>query len=166
MAIGPKADSGTVPRKDQTRRLGEDYGKPAEDQPCEDGAAADPADEGQPEQRREHLRCKRQDKACKDRRGDGGKGCKCRHRQERNRQRDAGDELLRVQQRPPGLASVSDATPGNDKLVFTYHPTGWAKAAAQTLLLSPDGKGAAARVVCISNQGRPTLRPEGMAQCS
>ena len=83
-----------------------------------------------------------------------------------NRRRDSGEELIRVQSRLAGLSSVASAAAANDKSVFSYHPTGWAKAASQTLLLSPNGRGAAARVVCISSQGRPTLRPEGWTQCS
>ncbi len=83
-----------------------------------------------------------------------------------NRRREAAEPLLRVQHRLPGLASVASSAAQNDKAVFSYQPTGWAKAASQTLLLTPDGRGAAVRVLCISSQGRPTLRPEGFAQCS
>lgn len=82
-----------------------------------------------------------------------------------NRRRDANEELLRVQQRPPGLASVGSATPANDRSIVSYQSTGWAKAAAQTLLFTAQG-GAVARVVCISNQGRPVLRPQGQTACS
>lgn len=83
-----------------------------------------------------------------------------------NRKRDAGEELVRVQQRLPGLASIADAAPLNDKTIFTYHPTGWAKAAAQTFVFTPQSGSANVRVVCISSQGRPTLRPEGQSECS
>ena len=62
--------------------------------------------------------------------------------------------------------SVASLAPQNDKSVFSYHATGWAKAASQTLLFSPEGSAAQPRVVCISSQGRPTLRPEGLNQCS
>lgn len=83
-----------------------------------------------------------------------------------NRRLDAGEETLRVQQRLPGLASVASLAPQNDKAIFSYHPTGWAKAASQTLLFTPQARVAQARVVCISSQGRATLRPEGLSQCS
>ena len=79
--------------------------------------------------------------------------------------RGGGEELIRVQQRPAGLASVGDATPAGDKRLFTYHPTGVAKGASQTLVFAPQGQGTA-RVVCISFQGRPVLRPKGLTECS
>lgn len=82
-----------------------------------------------------------------------------------NQRRDSGEELIRVQQRFAGLASVGDATPAGDKRIFSYHPTGFAKAASQTLLFAPLGQGAT-RVVCISSQGRPVLRPKGLTECS
>lgn len=82
-----------------------------------------------------------------------------------NRRRDAGEELLRVQQGPSGLASIASTAPANDKASISYQPTGWAKAASQTLLFTAQG-GAAQRLVCISSQGRPVLRPQGQAACS
>lgn len=82
-----------------------------------------------------------------------------------NRARDAGEELLRVQQRPLGLASLGSTAPANDRPIISYQPTGWAKAATQTLLFTARG-GALVRVVCISNQGRPVLRPQGQTACS
>jgi type IV fimbrial biogenesis protein FimT len=83
-----------------------------------------------------------------------------------NRRLDGGEQVLRVQQRLPGVVSVASLAPHNDKAVFSYHPTGWAKAASQTLLFQPRGSVTPPRVVCISSQGRPTLRPEGQSQCS
>jgi type IV fimbrial biogenesis protein FimT len=82
-----------------------------------------------------------------------------------NRRRDAGEELLRVQQRPPGLTRIGSAAPANDKAIVSYQAAGWAKAASQTLLFTAQG-GAAVRVVCISSQGRPVLRPQGQTACS
>lgn len=83
-----------------------------------------------------------------------------------NRRLDAGEELIRVQAQLAGLASVASLAPHNDKIIFSYQPTGWAKAASQTFLFTPQGGAALLRVVCISSQGRPTLRPEGASQCS
>ena len=83
-----------------------------------------------------------------------------------NRRRDAGEELLRVQERLPGLASVAGSTPSTDKAIFSFQPSGWAKAASQTLLFKPESGSAALRVLCISSQGRPTLRPVGQTACS
>lgn len=83
-----------------------------------------------------------------------------------DRRLDANEDLIRVQQRLAGLSSVASTKPQNDNAYFVYQPTGLAKAAAQTLVFTPQGSAVASRVVCISNQGRPTLRPEGLSQCS
>ena len=83
-----------------------------------------------------------------------------------DRRLDGNEDLLRVQQRLTGLGSVASTKPHNDNAYFVYQPTGLAKAAAQTLVFTPQGSAAAPRVVCISNQGRPTLRPEGWSECS
>ncbi len=83
-----------------------------------------------------------------------------------NRRRDAGEPVLRVQQRLPGLASIASAAPLNDKAIFSYQPSGWAKAASQSLLFTAEGGPAPARLVCISSQGRPALRPPGQTACS
>ena len=83
-----------------------------------------------------------------------------------DRRLDAGEDLIRVQQRLIGLSSVASTKPQNDNAYFVYQPTGLAKAAAQTLIFKPQGSAVAPRVVCISNQGRPTLRPEGLSECS
>jgi len=83
-----------------------------------------------------------------------------------DRRLDASDDLIRVQQRLTGLSSVASTKPQNDKAYFVYQPTGLAKAATQTLVFTPQGSAVAPRVVCISNQGRPTLRPDGLSECS
>lgn len=83
-----------------------------------------------------------------------------------SRSRAADEELLRVRSAPAGLASVGSERPAHDHAIFSYHPTGWAKAASQTLVFMPQAGAAAARVVCISSQGRPRLRPEGVTRCS
>lgn len=83
-----------------------------------------------------------------------------------NRRLDVSEDLIRVQPRLTGLNSVASTKPQNDNAYFVYQPTGLAKAAAQTLVFTPQGSAVAPRLVCISNQGRPTLRPEGWGQCS
>ena len=83
-----------------------------------------------------------------------------------SRSRGPDEELLRVRPAPAGLASVGSDQPANDNAIFSYHPTGWAKAASQTLVFKPQAGAAAARVVCVSGQGRPRLRPEGVSRCS
>lgn len=83
-----------------------------------------------------------------------------------SRSRAADEELLRVRPAPAGLASLGSERPANDNVIVSYHPTGWAKAASQTLIFKPQTGPAPARVVCISSQGRPRLRPEGVSRCS
>ena len=83
-----------------------------------------------------------------------------------DRRLDASEDLIRVQQRLTGLSSVASINPQNDNAYFVYQPTGLAKAAAQTLIFTPQGSAVAPRVVCISNQGRPTLRPDDLSKCS
>lgn len=83
-----------------------------------------------------------------------------------NQSLDAGEALIRVQPALSAVASVASAVPRNDKAAFSFHPTGWAKAASQTLLFTPARATVEPRVVCISNQGRPSLRPAPLTQCS
>ncbi|MBI3533598.1 MAG: GspH/FimT family pseudopilin [Burkholderiales bacterium] len=78
---------------------------------------------------------------------------------------DAG-EILRVQDALPSMASIASTNPANDRLNFVYLPSGWARASSQTFILTPDGAAAnAARVVCISSQGRAALKAEGATSC-
>lgn len=83
-----------------------------------------------------------------------------------SRQREPDEELIRVQERAPGLASVASTQPQNDKPIFNFQPTGWARSATQTLVFTPSSTAVLSRVVCVSNQGRPTLRPAGQTTCS
>jgi type IV fimbrial biogenesis protein FimT len=83
-----------------------------------------------------------------------------------DRRMHVSEELIRMQPRLLGLSSVASDKPQHDNAYFVYYPTGWSKAANQTLLFVPQGSAAVPRVVCISGQGRPTLRPEGWSQCS
>lgn len=83
-----------------------------------------------------------------------------------DRQRSDGEALIRVQQALPRLVSIASASAQNDKRIFSYHPTGWAKAASQTWVFTPQSASVSPRVLCISAQGRPHVRPEGVLQCS
>ncbi len=85
-----------------------------------------------------------------------------------NRAVDAGDDVLRVQTRPDAIFSIASLSPQTDKRIFTYQPTGWAKLATQTFFVKPadDAPAELTRLVCVSNQGRPSLRSVGTAQCS
>jgi type IV fimbrial biogenesis protein FimT len=81
---------------------------------------------------------------------------------------DAGDDLVRVQQSLPNIALIQqDSLPSNTRQIFRFEPTGWAKAANQTFNLTPSGSVPAGttRLVCISNNGRPSLRAEGATVC-
>lgn len=75
---------------------------------------------------------------------------------------DASDVVLRVQDSFGNLATLSTSA---TTLAITYQPTGWARAAAQTFTFTPAGDGAA-RLVCVSNQGRASSRTEGVTSCS
>lgn len=82
---------------------------------------------------------------------------------------DADDDLVRVQQKLPNIASIQlDSTPANTRLYFRFEATGWAKAADQTFNITPTGSAFAGstRLVCLSITGRPSMRPQGVAACS
>lgn len=79
----------------------------------------------------------------------------------------AGDEIVRVQGAMMSIASIAPAS-GSTLTQFIYEPTGWAKAAAQTFIVTPAGNpsGVSSRTLCVSNQGRPAIRAEGVSTCS
>lgn len=81
---------------------------------------------------------------------------------------DAGDEIVRVQQALPSIASIASSNPTNDRRFFTYQPTGWAKSAGQTFIFTPAGTvpSGSLRLVCISNQGRAGLKAAGATTCT
>lgn len=80
---------------------------------------------------------------------------------------DSGDEIVRVQQSLDTIHSMEN-NPANDRSVFVYQPTGFARSASQTFLITPTGADGAsfARVICVSNQGRAGLRAAGVTTCS
>lgn len=81
---------------------------------------------------------------------------------------ETGDEIVRVQDAWPSMLSIQGPTPSSDLRRFVFQPTGWARAASQTLTFTPAGGDGAtyARLVCVSNQGRASLRPKGVTACS
>ncbi|MBK9440329.1 MAG: GspH/FimT family pseudopilin [Comamonadaceae bacterium] len=80
---------------------------------------------------------------------------------------ESGDEIVRVQDAFPGIASIASASPGSDRNSFVFQPTGWSQAASQTFWITPNGNsGVAARLVCISNKGRAAIRAKGDTSCS
>jgi type IV fimbrial biogenesis protein FimT len=80
---------------------------------------------------------------------------------------DAGDDVVKVQQSLPNIASIENLTPASTLSMFKYEPTGWAKAASTDFVVTPTGTVSAGstRLVCVSNQGRPALRAEGTSAC-
>jgi type IV fimbrial biogenesis protein FimT len=83
---------------------------------------------------------------------------------------DSGDEVLRIQPQPPGVASIAsdNVNPGNDRAVFVFQPLGMGSPATQTFRLTPGAPVPAnsVRVVCVSSQGRPRLAAVGAIACS
>ena len=83
---------------------------------------------------------------------------------------DAGvDEIVRVQQALPGIATIQDdSAPGSTLRFFKYEPTGFAKGSTQTFNVTPTGSAftGSTRVVCVSFTGRAALRAEGLTACS
>jgi type IV fimbrial biogenesis protein FimT len=79
-----------------------------------------------------------------------------------------GDEIVRVQQALPSILSMESSTPGTDLRRFVFQPAGWSKASSQTFVLTPSGGDGASytRLICVSNQGRASLRPEGVTSCA
>ena len=81
---------------------------------------------------------------------------------------DGSDELLRVQTRQLGMASIESDNPANDKNSFSFRPTGMASPASQSFKLTPVAPVPANRErwVCVSSQGRPRLALAGATSCS
>lgn len=77
---------------------------------------------------------------------------------------DAGEDIVRVQDALPGIASVAE-TDGTSRPNFVFQPMGWSQSASQTFWVTPSGSGTA-RLLCISNKGRPGIRPKGDTSCS
>lgn len=81
---------------------------------------------------------------------------------------EAGEEIIRVQQAPPNIASIQRSpNPANTRPRFTFEANGWARAADETMIFTPTGAAVAGapRTVCVSLQGRPSLLVEGAAAC-
>lgn len=79
-----------------------------------------------------------------------------------------GDEVIRVQGAPTGIASILGAAGADPTTGVTFQSTGWARAAGATLVFTPtfSGSSGSTRLFCISNQGRPSVRPEGTTACN
>jgi type IV fimbrial biogenesis protein FimT len=81
---------------------------------------------------------------------------------------DQGDEVLRVQDALTSIAAMASTSPVNDRAFFVYQPTGMARGATQTFIITPTGADASSliRVVCVSIQGRAALRALGTVSCT
>jgi type IV fimbrial biogenesis protein FimT len=81
---------------------------------------------------------------------------------------DEGDQVLRVQDALSSIATMASASPVSDRSFFVYQPTGMARGATQTFIITPTGDGASSltRVVCVSIQGRAALRAAGTVSCA
>lgn len=81
---------------------------------------------------------------------------------------DGRDEILRVQTRQSGMASIASDPPGNDKSSFSFRPLGMASPASQSFKFTPVAPVPAngERWVCMSSQGRPRLALAGATSCS
>ncbi|NDP39507.1 MAG: prepilin-type N-terminal cleavage/methylation domain-containing protein [Rhodoferax sp.] len=77
-----------------------------------------------------------------------------------------GDQIVRVQDVLPSIASIA-AADGTSQYHFRYQPTGWAKAANQTFIITPSGNvpAGSTRIVCVSINGRAGLRSQGSSSC-
>ncbi|TXH90662.1 MAG: prepilin-type N-terminal cleavage/methylation domain-containing protein [Rhodoferax sp.] len=76
---------------------------------------------------------------------------------------DSGDQILRVQQQPRGVASIASGG-SSDYRKFTFLPLGLARSATQTFFVISTN-GVDKRLVCISNVGRPSLRAKEASSC-
>ncbi len=81
---------------------------------------------------------------------------------------DSGEEIVRVQQPLDGMSTIQDfVTAANTKAAFTYQANGWARSATESIALIPKGSIPlnGTRLLCVSLQGRPSLRLEGAVGC-
>ena len=79
-----------------------------------------------------------------------------------------GDDLIRVQQALPNIATIEHpSVPANTRHTFRYDPTGFARAADQSFVITPTGTvpAGATRLLCVSIHGRPTLRKQDASAC-
>jgi type IV fimbrial biogenesis protein FimT len=78
-----------------------------------------------------------------------------------------GDDIVRVQQAFENISSILGPSLAAPLPSFKYEPTGFAKAATQTLVFISKGSVVTGsnRIVCVSTNGRPALRAEGATTC-
>jgi type IV fimbrial biogenesis protein FimT len=81
---------------------------------------------------------------------------------------NGSDEILRVQQPMANIASIQSAPVNSDHPQFRFEANGWTKSSSQTFIITPTGSvpAGSTQLVCISNQGRPSVRPQGSTACN
>lgn len=81
--------------------------------------------------------------------------------------RDSGEEILRVQQPLPNIATIQrPTTPENTRNYFAYEANGFARSADESLTVTPTSATTNTKLICISINGRPSIRVEGATACS
>ncbi len=82
---------------------------------------------------------------------------------------NTGDVILRVQGPPAGILSIGQATLSSTLGYAAFEATGRTQTpATQTYILTPSGTKVTlgTRLMCISSQGRPSVRPAGTSSCA
>lgn len=82
-----------------------------------------------------------------------------------NRVIGTGETVLRQHRVTPAIGSITSNSAAS-RAGLTFQPNGQARAAGQALSLQGVGAAPAKRLVCISMQGRASVRPEGQILCS
>lgn len=81
---------------------------------------------------------------------------------------DANDEIIRVEQAPPNMATIQrNPNPNNTLPKFTYQANGWGKGVNDTLIFTPRGTVPVGTVKCVivSSTGRPSVVNSGDTGC-
>lgn len=78
---------------------------------------------------------------------------------------DAGEDILRVQQALGGIQSMSNVVEANTVHTARFRPNGIALPVNDGLVITPSVAAATTRLLCISNQGRVSIRAQGVTAC-
>lgn len=83
--------------------------------------------------------------------------------------RDAGEEVIRVQQPLSNISTIQRSpNPSNTRLFIPYEANGWGRGVNETFIVTPTGVVPAdtTRIICVSSQGRVRLLVQGATACS
>jgi type IV fimbrial biogenesis protein FimT len=79
---------------------------------------------------------------------------------------DAGEDILRVQGFVTGVTSIHKGDAATTRSSTTFRPTGLAVASSESLFVTADAAvPGGTRLICVSQQGRASLRNVGVAAC-